>query len=143
MSPIVTPQRPLKRTPTRKGSGLAQQTLVEHALCPLDASQALQAGSLHQVRYDFTDRHRNRKTATANVACPFGLSPNDELYLYGLLALTFAQPEPSADFYATSHWCLRQLGLIEAGQEQGNRYQLFRDAIRRLSGVVYESDHIL
>lgn len=141
MSPIVTPQRPLKRTPTRKGSGLAQQTLVEHALCPLDASQALQAGSLHQVRYDFTDRHRNRKTATANVACPFGLSPNDELYLYGLLALTFAQPEPSADFYATSHWCLRQLGLIEAGQEQGNRYQLFRDAIRRLSGVVYESDH--
>lgn len=143
MSPIVTPHRPAtkKRSPTRKGSGLAQQTLVEHALCPLDASQALQAGSLHQVRYDFTDRHRNRKTATANVACPFGLSPNDELYLYGLLALTFAQPEPSADFYATPHWCLKQLGLVDAGQEQGNRYQLFRDAIRRLAGVVYESDH--
>ncbi len=142
MSPIVTPQRPAtkKRSPTRKGSGLAQQTLVEHALCPLDASQALQTGSLHQVRYDFTDRHRNRKTATANVACPFGLSPNDELYLYGLLALTFAQPEPSADFYATPHWCLRQLGLIEAGQEQGNRYKFFRDAIRRLAGVVYEND---
>lgn len=140
MSPMVTSQRLKKRTPTRKGSGLAQQTLVEHALCPLDASQALQAGSLHQVRYDFTDRHRNRKTATANVACPFGLSPNDELYLYGLLALTFAQPEPNADFYATPHWCLKQLGLIEAGQEQGNRYQLFRDAIRRLAGVVYEND---
>ncbi len=141
MSPIVTSQRPAKRSPTRKGSGLAQQTLVEHALCPLDASQALQAGSLHQVRYDFTDRHRNRKTATANVACPFGLSPKDGLYLYGLLALTFAQPEPSADFYATPHWCLRQLGLIETGQEQGSRYQLFRDAIRRLAGVVYENDH--
>ncbi len=142
MTPIITPHRPTpKRSPTRKGSGLAQQTLVEHALCPLDASQALQAGSLHQVRYDFTDRHRNRKMATANVACPFGLSPNDELYLYGLLALTFAQPEPSADFYATPHWCLKQLGLVDAGQEQGSRYQLFRDAIRRLAGVVYESDH--
>ena len=140
MPPIVTLQRPRKRTPTRKGNGLAQQTLVEHALCPLDAAQSLQAGSLHQFRYDFTDRHRNRKTATANVACPFGLSPNDELYLYGLLALTFAQPEPTADFYATPHWCLKQLGLVGAAQEQGTRYQLFRDAIRRLAGVVYEND---
>ena len=142
MTPIVTPHRPAKRrSPTRKGSGLAQQTLVEHAPCPLNASLALQAGSLHQVRYDFTDWHRNRKTATATVACPFGLSPKDELYLYGLLALTFAQPEATTDFYATPHWCLRQLGLIEAGQEQGNRYQLFRDAIRRRAGVVYENDH--
>lgn len=137
---IATQQRYPKRSPTRKGNGLAQQTLVEHALCPLDATKALQAGSLHQVRYEFTDRHRNRKTATANVACPFGLSPNDELYLYGLLAVTFSQPEPTADFYATPHWCLKQLGLVDATQEQGTRYQLFRDAIRRLAGVVYEND---
>lgn len=141
MPPIVSQQRTPKRSPTRKGNGLAQQTLVEHALCPLDTAQALQAGSLHQVRYPFTDQHRNRKTATANVACPFGLSPNDELYLYGLLALTFAQPEPTTDFYATPHWCLKQLRLVDAKQEQGTRYQLFRDAIRRLAGVVYENNH--
>lgn len=120
--------------------GLAQLSLVEHALTPLDTSEALQAGSLHQVHYHYTDRNRNRKTATANVACPFGLSPNDEFYLYGLLALTFAQPEPSLDFYATPHWCLRQLGVVEPSAEQGKRYAIFRAAIRRLAGVVYEND---
>ena len=36
---------------------------------------------------------------------------------------------------------LTQLGLVGAEQEQGERYQLFRDAIRRLAGVVYENDH--
>ncbi len=140
MSHVVADRRDKKRLPPGKGSGLAQQTLVEHALCPLDASQALQPGSVHQVQYHFTDRNRNRKTATANVACPFGLSPHDELFLYGLLALTFSQSEPSSDLIATPHWCLRQLGIVDSNQEQGVRYRLFRDAIRRLAGVVYEND---
>jgi hypothetical protein len=133
-------QREEKRMPAAKGSGLAQQTLVEHALCPLDASEALQSGSMHRVQYQFTDRNRNRKIATANVACPFGLSPHDELFLYGLLALTFSQSDPSPDLFATPHWCLRQLGIVDGDQEQGIRYRLFRDAIRRLAGVVYEND---
>lgn len=133
-------QRPPTRPPLSRGRGLAQHTLVEHALCPLDVRESLAPGSLHAVRYDYTDHNRNRRTATAQVACPFGLSPNDELYLYGLLALTFSQPEPSADFYATPHWCLKQLGIVDAGNQQGKRYQLFRDAIRRLAGVVYEND---
>jgi hypothetical protein len=135
-----SPSRPAKRFRVAADVGLAQLTLVEHALCPLDRSEALRAGSLHEVHYTFTDRHRNRKTATAHVACPFGLSPNDELYLYGLLALTFAQPEPSFDFYATPDWCLRQLGITATGNEQGKRYATFRGAVRRLAGVVYEND---
>jgi hypothetical protein len=137
---VGTPQRPKKRTIPRKGTGLAQQSLVEHALCPLDASESLRAGGLHTTQYHLYDGHRNRKTATATVAAPFGLSPNDELYLYGLLALTLSQPEPSADFYATPHLCLKQLGIVGPDQEQGYRYQLFREAIRRISGVVYEND---
>jgi hypothetical protein len=72
---------------------MAQLSIVEHALSPVNLGEALQPGRLHQVSYQFTDNNRNRKKASANVACPFGLSPNDELYLYGLLALTFAQPE--------------------------------------------------
>lgn len=92
------------------------------------------------MQYAFTDRNRNRKLATAQVSSPFGLSPHDELYLYGLLALTFSQPEPSTDFYATPHWCLKALGIVDSDNEQGKRYQLFRDAIRRLSGVIYEND---
>ena len=126
-----------RQTPRR---GLAQLTIVEHALSPVDLSEALQPGRLHQVSYHYTDKNRNRKTATASVACPFGLSPNDELYLYGLLALTFAQREPSIDFYATPHWCLRQLGIVERSAEQGKRYAIFRAAVRRLAGVIYEND---
>jgi hypothetical protein len=132
--------RPKSRPPLSRGRGLAQQSLVEHALCPLDAAVSLQSGHLHVVQYHYTDANRNRKTATANVACPFGLSSQDEVYLYGLLALTFSQPEPTPDFYATPHWCLKQLGIVDAENEQGKRYQLFREAIRRLSGVVYQND---
>lgn len=140
MTHAVATHREKKRLPTQRGSGLAQQTVVEHALCPLDAANALQPGSLHRVQYQFTDKNRNRKQATANVACPFGLSPHDELYLYGLLALTFSQKDPTLEFSATPHWCLRQLGIVDAGQDQAVRYQMFREAIRRLAGVVYEND---
>lgn len=141
MTHPVSIQRDSKRRPAGRGSGLAQQTLVEHALCPLDATQSLLPGSLHRVQYHFTDKNRNRKTATANVACPFGLSPHDELYLYGLLALTFSQKDPSAEFFATPHWVLRQLGIVDANHEEGLRYQYFREAIRRLAGILYENDH--
>ena len=123
------------------GSGRAQLSLVEHALCPLDAAASFRTGGIHIVHYAFSDAQRVRKTANATVACPFGLSANDELYLYGLLALTFAQPEPSADFYATPHYCLRRLGIVNPHTEAGNRYAVFRAAIRRLAGVVYQNDN--
>ena len=107
-----------------------------HLIPPLRSATA----GLHVVQYDFTAAHRKRKTATASVASPFGLSANDELYLYGLLALTFAQKEPTIDFYATPHYCLRRLGLVDPNSEQGKRYEVFRSAIRRLAGVVYQND---
>ncbi|QDT38381.1 hypothetical protein Pan189_27740 [Stratiformator vulcanicus] len=123
------------------GSGLAPLTFVEHALCPLDMTAGMAEGLSHEVSFEYTDRNRNRKTAYATVAAPFGLSPHDELYLYGLLALTLAQPEPTEEFSATPHWCLRQLGIVDTGrQQQGTRYRQFRDAIRRLSGVIYQSN---
>ena len=122
------------------GTARAQLSLIEHALCPLDPSASLRNAGLHVVQYDFTAAHRKRKTATASVASPFGLSANDELYLYGLLALTFAQKEPTIDFYATPHYFLRRLGLVDPKSEQGKRYEVFRSAIRRLAGVVYQND---
>ncbi|MBB3208944.1 hypothetical protein FHS27_004778 [Rhodopirellula rubra] len=113
---------------------------MEHALCPIDARVSITPGLLHNTSYHYTDRSRNRKTANVQIAAPFGLSPNDELYLFGLLSLTFAQTEPQQDFYATPHWCLRQLGIVDASNQQAQRYQGFRDAIRRLAGVTYTND---
>ena len=48
--------------------------------------------------------------------------------------------QPQTDFYATPHWCLRQLGIGESSKLDGKRYRLFREAIRRLAGVVYTND---
>ena len=79
--------------------------------------------------------------AWVRVTCPSGLSAADEFTLWGLLALTFAQPEPSVEFHATPHYCLRKLGLIErnASSKGGKDYQLFRETVRRLSRVIYEN----
>jgi hypothetical protein len=75
------------------------------------------------------------------VFCPDGLSPSDELYLWGLLALNFSQPEPSLDFSATPHYCLRQLGCIDRNSDHGGKqFALFRQAIYRLASVVYKND---
>ena len=73
-----------------------------------------------------------------------GLSPGDEFYLWGLVALTLSQPQPSVEFYATPHYCLGELGVIDRKAGQGGRggknYLLFREAIARLAAVTYMSD---
>jgi len=130
--------------PNRAGPGRAQLTLVEHALCPLDTDAALVEGLTHQGEFFFLDANRRRQKATARVLCPFGLSPGDELYLWGLIALTLAQREPSVEFYATPHYCLTELGAIPrsrtAGGRGGKNYALFRQAITRLAAVTYLND---
>jgi hypothetical protein len=81
------------------------------------------------------------KRATARVVCPFGLSPVDEFYLWGLIALTLSQREPSVEFYATPHYCLGELGLLPKGKGKGGKnYALFRQSITRLSTVTYLND---
>ncbi len=123
--------------------GRAQLSLVEHALCPLNAATSLGGPNIHESRYWYTDQNRHRKQARVRVACPDGLSPTDEFYLWGLLSLTFSQPRPSADFYATPYYCLRQLGYIGPREAKtgGKNYVLFRSAISRLSTVSYRNDH--
>jgi hypothetical protein len=90
-------------TPERRGTsvGHAQLSLVEHALCPLDAS-SLGRPLIHDTRYWYTDKNHHRKEACVRIACPDGLSPTDEFYLWGLLSLTFSQPAPSPDFYRSN-----------------------------------------
>lgn len=122
--------------------GLTQLSLVEHALCPLDAGVSLRPNLVHTAEYFFSDRQGSRRKASARVICPEGLSAHDELYLWGLLALTFSQTEPAVEFQATPHYCLRQLGLIDQSKHRGGKnYELFRAAIERLAAVTYQNDH--
>jgi hypothetical protein len=134
-------RRPRLIAPTGGGPGRAQLTLVEHSLCPLDTAFGLREGLIHSSEFFYHDANRHMKRATARVVCPFGLSPVDEFYLWGLIALTLSQPEPSVDFYATPHYCLSELGLLPKGKGKGGKnYALFRQSITRLSTVTYLND---
>lgn len=120
-------------------TGIGQLSLVEHALCPLDSRTSRQENLRHESEYHYSDAEGRPQTARVVVHCPAGLSPSDEFYLWGLLALTFAQAEPRVEFQATPHYCLRKLGLISPDSKGGKSYRLFREALRRLSAVCYQN----
>ena len=119
--------------------GVSQLTLAEHALCPLQTASPGSGGLIHECTYRYFDGRV--RSAQARVTCPAGLLPNDEFYLWGLLALTLDQPGPDCEFHATPHFCLRQLGLIDQRQRRGGRqYRQFAEALERLSSVSYHCD---
>ena len=119
----------------------AQLSLIEHALCPLDAGASLQPNAVFETGYFFTDQHRNRRRATAKIGAVDGLSAHDELYLWGLLALALNQKDLRPEFLATPYFCLRRLGVISNDKKGGREFELFRAALKRLSGVRYQNDH--
>ena len=122
-------------------SGISQLTIVEHALCPLDARVSVTPNLIHEATFRYNDRQSKRQTATARVLCPLGLSPKDEIILWGLLSLTLADPDSEGQLYATRHFILRRLGLVDAKRRRGGRqYSDFSDTVERLSAVRYQCD---
>jgi len=133
-------ERPPAPRRARPGDGRAQLSLVEHALCPLDPAASLVPNLVHESHYGYTDKNGHAKEAQVRIHAPFGLSASDEFVLWGLLALTFAQAEPEPELQATPHYCLRRLGIIPDNARKGGKsYRLFRESVRRLSGVLYAS----
>ncbi|MEX2285377.1 MAG: hypothetical protein WEE89_23025, partial [Gemmatimonadota bacterium] len=120
----------------RRTSGLAQLSLVEHALCPLDDKLSLVRPLVFETGYFRSDRHGHARYIPVRVVANEGLSASDELYLWGLLALAFSQPEPTLELWATPHWILKSLGCLESSKG-GRNYVLFRQMLRRLAGAVY------
>ena len=127
--------------PSRRNStGMSQLSLVEHALCPLDPRTSLVDNLVHDTKYTYS-LGTERRTANARIYCPLGLSASDEVYLWGLLALSLRQPDPGPELTATPHWCLQRLGLIDQRSRRGGRqYQAFAQALRRLSVIAYVND---
>ena len=120
--------------------GIGQLTLVEHALCPVDYRTGLVENLVFHTSYPYKSTQGRWQRAKARVICPAGLSPHDEFFLWGLLALTLEQPDSNAELLATPHYCLRQLGLTGDGMRVGGRqYQDFRSSIERLSLVSYQN----
>ena len=137
---IVNRTKPQRKTPYAS-TGLAQLSVLEHSLCPLDVRTSLTTGLTHESRYPYTGNDGIRRSAAVRVHLPLGLSSADEFTLWGLLALTLRQPQPTLHFAATPHYCLRQLGVIDAKSKRGGKnYQLFRESLRRLAAASYECD---
>lgn len=113
---------------------------MEHALCPLDSNSSLRNNLVFQSEYVFADQAGRLRKANVELSCAAGLSAGDEFYLWGLLGLTFSQPELEAELHATPHYCLRRLGLIDQhGRRGGRQYQRFAEVIDRLSLVSYRN----
>ena len=134
--PAHTPSTASRAARRRTCSGLAQLSLVEHALCPLDDRSSLVRPLVFDTGYYRTDEHKHARFVPVRITAHEGLSATDELYLWGLLALAFAQPEPSLELWATPHWCLKRLGFL-ASSKGGQNYAQFRQVLRRLAGAVY------
>ncbi len=110
-------------------------------MCPLDPRSSLVENLVHRATFEFTAQDGRRQRSLSRVVCPFGLSAHDEVYLWGLLALTLAQGEHAGELRATPHWCLRRLDMIDSRTKRGGRqYAGFAAALRRLSAVTYLSD---
>ena len=124
-------------------SGVSQLTIVEHALCPLDARVSVVPNLTHEATFRYNDKQGKRQTGTAKVFCPLGLSAKDEFVLWGLLAITLADPQSDGELHATRHYCLRRLGLIDTKHRRGGRqYGDFSSAIERLAAVRYQCDRL-
>lgn len=121
--------------------GIGQLTLAEHSLCPLHATVSLRPNLVHEKEFYYMGSGRRLRRGQARVSCPLGLLANDEMFLWGLLGLTLAQQKADGQLFATPHYCLRQLGLIDQKSRRGGRqYRQFADALERLSVVSYQNN---
>jgi len=127
--------RQKRRDSTANGfNGIAQLSLVEHALSPL-SYDTRNTGFLHRVSYPVYARGKRPVTANVTVSCPLGLAPSDELLLWGLLSLTLSDDKPANVFYASRYYVLTQLGL----PTNGSYYEIFDAACRRMEFTTYEN----
>lgn len=139
--PVSQNRRAADSLESEPATGIGQLTLAEHSLCPLHTAVSLQPHLVHETEFFYMGSGRQVCKGHARVSCPLGLLANDELFLWGLLGLTLAQPKADGQLYATPHYCLRQLGLIDQKSRRGGRqYRQFADALERLSVVSYQND---
>lgn len=120
------------RLPGIEREGIAQLSLLETALWPLDGNKL--PTSTFETSYDYTTG-KERRTANVIVRAPNGLRPIDEYVLWGLLGATFNRQDAEPHLLATPYWMLRHLGLATGGTQ----YAELRDALVRLAITSYQN----
>ncbi len=113
--------------------GYAQLSVIETALSPLDPSLLEQ--SFFETQYSYTDAAGDRQKANVKVGYAFEpLKPNDDFILWSLLSLTLRHSDNHV-LTATPYWLLKNLGMFTGGHQ----YQVLRDAVERLSQLLYHN----
>jgi len=121
--------------------GLAQLSIVETSLCPLNSRVSLQPELTHSVSFRYTDpSDGTRKTAKVRITAAKGLSAKDEYLLWGLLAVTLNQTDPGPELWVSQDYVNRQLGFEKRSERGGYRSSCFKDALYRLAYVIYDAD---
>src|SRR5688500_5733 len=102
------------RLPGIEREGIAQLSLLETALWPLQGGQILTPR--FETSYAFTTS-KGKQHATVTVRSAIGLQPNDEYILWGLLGLTLEQSPPDPVLLAKPSWVLRRLAMATGGTQ--------------------------
>ncbi len=129
---VTTPSK-LYRLPGIEREGIAQLSLLETALWPLQGGKV--PGNTFETCYSFATVAA-RKPATVTVRAPSGLQAVDELILWGLLGATLSRHAADPVLLATPYWMLRHLGLNIGGSQ----YAELRDSLLRLAFTSYQND---
>ena len=120
----------------RLNSGRAQFTMIEHALCPLSDSQS-ERGFVYNTSYRYYNNERRVQEANVSVEWPEGYSATDERFLHALLAITLDEPEETNVLHVSPYYVLKRMGIDPSS---GERYRLFKAAIKRLAKSFYQNE---
>jgi hypothetical protein len=128
----LKPKSPARfRVPGIEHVGYAQLSVIETALSPLDAETLKE--KFFASKYGYSDREGRRRQAEVKVGYAFEpLKPNDDFILWSLLSLTLRHSDDHV-LRATPYWLLKNLGMPTGGHQ----YQMLRDAVERLSQMLY------
>ncbi len=120
------------RLPGIEREGIAQLSLLETALWPLDGGKL--PGNAFETGFTFATSG-GRAKATVTVRAASGLQPIDELILWGLLGATLARKDAEPVLLATPYWMLRHLGLDTGGSQ----YSELKESLVRLALTSYQN----
>lgn len=120
------------RLPGIEREGIAQLSLLETALWPLQGGQ--RESSTFDTTYTFQTAGEQR-SSRVTVYAPLGLQSIDEYVLWGLLGISLSQRDSSATLLATPYWIIKRLGMALGGFQ----YEQLRASLERLALVAYQN----
>src|SRR3569623_2270793 len=131
-SPLGLKSQNRYRLPGIEREGIAQLSLLETALWPLQGGKILQPS--FETTYAFSGG-AGRQTAHVTVHSSLGLESIDEYILWGLLGATLSKPDSDAQLLAAPYWMLKTLGLATGGYQ----YNELRASLLRLATTSYQN----